>query len=274
MGAANQSQSDSTEALLRVVNLSKRYVRGGYLSRKRIEVEGLIRVNLEISRGSTLAVIGASGSGKSTLARCLAGLEEPSSGDIWFAGKNLASLDGHEQVLFHRQVQLIFQDPALSLNPRLRAVEIVSEPLHIAGLGTRQERLKRSLDLMEVVGLPAGWGSRFPPEFSGGQRQRLAIARALALEPRLLILDEAFAGLDLSTQAQIVNLLLDLQASRSLTYVWISHDLGLITHLADEVEVLHQGRIVEFSRNLDLMASPRTLPAQELVRASLAFQTP
>jgi ABC-type glutathione transport system ATPase component len=237
-------QPDASGVLLRAVSLSKRYVRGGRWSGRRCEVEALSSVDLEIRAGSTVALVGASGSGKSTLARCLACLERPDSGEIWFAEENLGRLTQRELVPFRRQVQLIFQEADASLNPRFMAVDIVSEPLLIAGLTTKRNRREHALALMEVVGLPAHLGSRRPFELSGGQRRRLAIARALALEPKVLILDEALTGLDLSTRAQIVNLLLRLQEICSLTYLFISHDSGLVARLADEVVVLDRGRIV------------------------------
>lgn len=241
----DSSQTGGRAVLLRAVNLSKRYIRGGWLSSRRSPVEVLRAVDLKIRAGSTVALIGSSGSGKSTLARCLACLEEQDSGEIWFAGKNLAKLTRRELLPLRRQIQLIFQEPCASLNPRFTAVEIVSEPLLIAGVGAKRGRRERSLELMDLVGLPAYLGSRLPFELSGGQRRRLAIARALALEPKLLILDEALTGLDLSTRAQISNLLLKLQEICSLTYLCISHDFGLVTHFADEVAVLDEGRIVE-----------------------------
>lgn len=244
MRTDTSAKAGETGLLLRAVRLSMCYSRGGWLSRHS-HVNALRGVDLEIRAGSTVAVIGASGSGKSTLARCLACLEEPDSGEIWFAGKNLARLGQWELVPFRRQIQLIFQEPDASLNPRFTAVEIASEPLLIVGLGTKRERRDRALALMDLVGLPAHLGSRLPFELSGGQRRRLAIARALALEPKLLILDEALTGLDLSTRAQVSNLLLKLQELYSLTYLCISHDLGLVTQLADEVVVLDEGRIVE-----------------------------
>jgi len=238
------SQYDETGVLLRAAGLSRRYTRGGWMSRRR-QLEVLRAVDLKIEAGSTVALIGASGSGKSTLARCLACLEEPDSGEIWFAGQNLARLRQRELAPFRRQIQLIFQEPDASLNPRFPAVEIVSEPLLIAGLGTKRKRREQALELMELVGLGAHLGSRLPGELSGGQRRRLAIARALALQPRILILDEALTGLDLSTRAQISNLLLRLQEVCSLTYLCISHDFGLVSHFADEVVVMDNGRIVE-----------------------------
>lgn len=254
-----------TETLLRVAGLSKRYTQGGWLSRT--QVQALSDVELTVRPGSTLALIGASGSGKSTLARCVAGLEKPDAGEIWFAGKNLAALGERELVPFRRQIQMVFQDPTASLNPRFSAVEIVSEPLLIAGT-MKKERRERALELMKVVGLSPDWGKRLPYEFSGGQRRRLTIARALALEPKIIILDEALTGLDLSIQAQISNLLLELQEARSLTYLCISHDLGLVAQLADEVAVLHQGKVVERAKTAELLLNPRSAQADALLGAA------
>jgi peptide/nickel transport system ATP-binding protein len=238
------SKAGGTEMLVRAIGLSVRYVRGGWLSRRR-SVEALRAVDLEIKAGSVVALVGVSGSGKSTLARCLACLEEPTSGEIWFEGENLVGLSQTELVPFRRKTQLIFQEPNASLNPRFTAVEIVSEPLLIGGLGTKRERRERALALMDLVGLPAHLANKLPLQLSGGQQRRLAIARALALKPKLLILDEALTGLDLSTRAQISNLLLKLQELYSLTFLCISHDFSLVTHLADEVVVLDGGRIVK-----------------------------
>ena len=256
------SKAGETETLLRASRLCVRYTRGGWLSKRR-PVEALHGVDLEIKAGSVVALAGVSGSGKSTLARCLACLEKPTSGEIWFEGKNLVGLKQKELVPFRRKIQLIFQEPNASLNPRFTADEIVSEPLLIAGVGTKREQRERALTLMDLVGLPAHLGSKLPFELSGGQQRRLAIARALALEPKLLILDEALTGLDLSTRAQISNLLLQLQELRALTYLCISHDFSLVTHLADEavvladeVVVLDGGRIVE-GRAPELVASSR-----------------
>jgi ABC-type glutathione transport system ATPase component len=238
------SKAGETETLLRASGLCVRYTRGGWLSKRR-PVEALRGVDLEIKAGSVVAVVGVSGSGKSTLARCLACLEKPASGEIWFEGRNLVGLSQQELAPVRRKIQLIFQEPNASLNPRFTAVELVSEPLLIAGVGTKREHRERALTLMDLVGLPAHLGSKLPFELSGGQQRRLAIARALALEPKLLILDEALTGLDLSTRAQISNLLLQLQELRTLTYLCISHDLSLVTHLTDEVVVVDGGRIVK-----------------------------
>jgi ABC-type glutathione transport system ATPase component len=252
------SKAGGPEMLLRASGLSVHYKRGGWLSRRR-PVEALRCVSLEIKAGSTVALVGISGSGKSTLARCLACLEKPTSGEIWFGGKNLVRLSHKELAPFRRQIQLIFQEPNAALNPRFTAVEIVSEPLLIASLGTKRGRRERALTLMDLVGLPAHLGSKLPCELSGGQQRRLTIARALAVEPKLLILDEALTGLDLSTRAQISNLLLKLQELYSLTYMCISHDFSLVTHLADEVVVLDGGRIVEGGAP-ELVASSRPSP--------------
>jgi len=256
--------------LLRVIGLRKLYLRGGAWAGNRVQVAPLQGLDLEIQAGTALALIGASGSGKSTLARCMACLEAPDSGEIWFEGRNLSTTGRRELPHFRRQIQMVFQDPALSLNPRFTAAEIVSEPLLIAGLGTKRERTDRAIGLMTFAGLSADAAHRRPGEFSGGQRRRLAIARALATEPKLLILDEALAGLDLSTQAQIANLLLEIQKARALTYVWISHDLRLVARLAREVAVIDKGRIAERSSTRELFANPQSRPAQILVEAAWA----
>ncbi len=242
--------------LVCVQGLSRSYVQRRGLSRETLRVQALDNIDLTISQGTTLALVGQSGSGKSTLARCLALLEQPSSGSIWFDERNLLSLSAQELMPIRRQIQLIFQDPGSALNPRFSAEEIVAEPLVIHGCGTSKQRRARALTLMEQVGLSPDWSHRNPAEFSGGQRQRLAIARALALEPRFLILDEALSSLDLSVQAQIINLLLELQAAKSLTYLYISHDLALAGHIADEVAVMHEGRIVERANPSDLFTNP------------------
>jgi ABC-type dipeptide/oligopeptide/nickel transport system ATPase subunit len=209
----------SCEPMVRVQGLSKRY-RG---------VQALDNVALEIGEGAAVALVGPSGSGKSTLARCLAGIERPDAGEIRIGG----------------EVQLVFQDAAGTLNPRFPAGEIVAEPLRIRRTGSERERHRRALELMEQVGLPAEWAVRQPGELSGGQRQRLAIARALAPQPRFLILDEALSGLDLSIQAQILNLLYDLQQRHGLTSLHITHDTEAAASIADQVLTLRGGRLAE-----------------------------
>jgi ABC-type oligopeptide transport system ATPase subunit len=264
--AADISMS-MTPSLIRTQGLSKTYFQQRALSRKKFVIRALEGIDLSVRAGSTFALVGESGSGKSTLALCLARLEQPTAGKVWFDGQDLLGLEGRELLRVRRQIQLIFQDTAAALNSRLSAEEIIIEPMLIHSAGTHAERRNRAVELMEKVGLPAAWLMRRPYEFSGGQRQRLAIARALALQPRFLILDEAFAGLDLSVQAQIVELLQGLQAANGLTYMFISHDLSLMGTIADEVAILHQGQIVEQGSPVDLFSRPRHPQTQALLEA-------
>jgi len=247
--------------------LRKSYMQHQGVFARAVRLRILDRVELEIRPGTTLALVGESGSGKSTLARCLARLERIDSGEIWFEGREVTSLRGEPLRLLRREIQVVFQDPASALNPRFSVAEIVEEPLVIQGICSGRERRRRALDLMEQVGLPRVVSGRLPLELSGGQRQRLAIARALALEPKFLIFDEALSGLDLSIQAQLINLLLDLQASRSLTYLFISHDLGVVAGIADDVAVLHQGKIVEKARAADLFRGAQQPIARSLLNS-------
>ncbi len=271
MTTSNHSSSD----LVRVRGLSKRYGGGpSLLRRSRTIVEALDHVDLTMRSGVSLALVGESGSGKSTLARCIARLEEPSSGEIWFDGENLRSLKGAQLLAFRQKVQLIFQDPATALNPRLAAAEIVAEPLTILRWGGREQRRRRALELIEQVGLSPRWGDRLPFEFSGGQRQRLALARALVMDPLLLILDEALSGLDVSVQAQMIALLLELQSERKLTYLYVSHDLGLMRQLADQVAVMYQGRVVEQASVSELFGNPRHAHTRALIAAIPPAEAP
>jgi peptide/nickel transport system permease protein len=229
--------------LLQTEELVQQYWSGNALGRRAL-IRAVDGISLAICPGKTLALVGESGSGKSTLARCIAGLERPSAGRIWFDGIELTALDEKSLRLMRPQMQLIFQHPVSSLNPRFTALEAVSEPLLVQGkLGSREIR-ERAFSLLERVGLSRDMPVRKSTEFSGGQRQRVAIARALALQPKLLILDEVMSALDCSVQAQIANLLLDLQSSLGLTYLFITHDLSMAAHLADEIAVMDQGRIV------------------------------
>ena len=237
--------TSSPKTLITLRALSKRYEQRRWFSPATFVVQALDNVDLTLNEGATLALVGESGSGKSTLARCLALLEAPSGGEIWFEGTNLLQLTEPQLRVVRPRIQLIFQDPSTALNPRLKVADIIAEGLDIHRYGTKTERRDRALQLMEEVALSPLWRERLPLELSGGQRQRLAIARALALRPRVLILDEAFSGLDLPVQAQVVKLLLDLQKRWKLTYLFISHDLGLVGSIADEIAVLYQGRLVE-----------------------------
>jgi ABC-type glutathione transport system ATPase component len=245
-----------TEVLVCVRGLSKRYVQKRPFSGDKFAIEALRDVNLTIRRGATLALVGESGAGKSTLVRCLALLETPTRGEIEFDRVNLLALDGEELFRAHRQIQLVFQDPTSSMNPGMTAAEIIAEPLLIQRDGTKADRRRRAIDLMEDVGLPRASADQRPPEFSGGQRQRLAIARALALQPKLLILDEAFSNLDLAMRKSLLQLLRNLQAAHGLTYLHVSHDLRMMADWADEVAVMYEGRIVEHRRTEELFTHP------------------
>ena len=256
-----------SQPLLEVRNLNKIYVQHRWFPGKRFRVKALDNVSLTIPQGSTLALVGESGSGKSTLAKCCTMLEEPDSGEIYFEGSNLAVMSQQELRQRRPQLQLIFQDAATAFNPRFSAAEIIAEPLVIQRRGSDGKRRKRALELMEQTGLPVEAAGRLASEFSGGQRQRLAIARALTLEPKCLILDEALSGLDLPIQRQIVRLLLELQARASLTYLFISHDLGLMAQIADKVAVMHQGKIVEERTPADLFSKPQHAHTQALLAA-------
>ena len=216
-------EGEKMDRLLIVEKLAKRYERTSVLGAKILALQD---VSFSVGRGSTLALVGESGSGKSTLALCIACLEPPTSGRIAFDGKEIAALDEKQLREVRPQIQLVFQDPARSLNPRFSAIEIVSEPLIVQARLNKREGEDRARDLLAQVGIPQVKASQKAEEFSGGQRQRLAIARALSLEPKLLILDEALSALDCSVQAQIANLLLELQASLGLTYLFITHDLA------------------------------------------------
>src|ERR1700737_4855636 len=232
------------EPVIRVEDLVKRHADRG-LGRRVPGFRAVDSVSFSIFPGSTLALVGESGSGKSTLAQCLACLERVTSGRIWFEGRDLAALEEKELRAVRPRLQLVFQDPANSLNPRWTVGEIVAEPLLVRGGTAKRERDARAAQALERVGLAAEYLERRPRELSGGQRQRVAIARALVLEPRLLILDEVLSALDCSIQAQIANLLVELQRAYGLAYLFITHDLRMAAHLADEIAVMSQGKIVE-----------------------------
>jgi ABC-type dipeptide/oligopeptide/nickel transport system ATPase subunit len=223
---------------------------------KRLELLALDNVDLTIQRGQTLALVGESGSGKTTLAMSLVGLERLDSGEIWFEGRNLLAERAGRKTRVGSEIQLIFQDSAGALNPSMSAAQIIEEPLLISRQGNSLERSRLALEMMDKVSLPSKWKDRLPHQFSGGQRQRLAIARALVLKPKLLILDEALTGLDLSIQGQIINLLLDLQALEILSYLYISHNLELAAQVADEIAVMCQGRIVERANQSEFFSHP------------------
>ncbi len=258
---------DNAEPLLIVDNLGKVYTRRGVRGTKR-EVIALQGVSFAIRPESTLALVGESGSGKSTLAFCLACLERPTSGRIVFQGKEITALDEEQLRAVRPQIQLVFQDPVRSLNPRFSALDLVNEPLLVQGRVNKREREDRARTLLAQVGLPQEKALQRAEEFSGGQRQRLAIARALALEPKLLILDEALSALDCSVQAQIANLLLELQSSLGLTYLFITHDFAMAGHLADEIAVMERGKVVEQGAADRVLREPQNEVTRRLIAAT------
>ena len=254
------------EPLVRVENLVKYYSKKKFVGSGE-QVRALDGVSFLIFRGTTLAIVGESGSGKSTLAFCLACLEGPTSGNIWFEETDLGGLKEKDLRVVRPQIQLIFQDPANSFNPGWRVLEILTEPLRVQGTLGHDEMKSRARVLLEQVGLPPRLEEKLPSELSGGQRQRLAIARALTLGPKLLILDEALSALDCSVQAQIANLLMDLQASLGMTYLFISHDLAMAGYLADEIAVMSRGQIVEQGAPEGVLTQPESRITRELLAA-------
>src|SRR5438552_1746178 len=257
---------------LRVCGLTKHYVRRSGILRGRVPVAAVQGVDFEIPPGKTLALVGSSGSGKSTVARCVTRLEKPDAGQIWMGGTDISWLGNRDLRPYRSEIQMIFQDAVTSMNPRLSAAQVIEEPLLIQGRGSKEDRRSRAQEMMREVGLSPNSGDRSVMEFSGGQRQRLAIARALVLQPKLLVLDEALSGLDLSTEAQIINLLLDVQAAHSLTYLFISHDLPLMARLADTIAVMCNGTIVEQGPKSQLLSNPSHPETKSLLLPAKIFQ--
>jgi peptide/nickel transport system ATP-binding protein len=260
------------QPVLRVSALSKSYRRRGGVWRRSEVVVAVSDVEFEIFAGQTLALVGSSGSGKSTVARCVTRLEKPDAGQISLEGTDITRLDSRALRSFRPKLQMVFQDAATSMNPRFTAAEVIEEPLRIQKQADKSARRTRAEELMQEVGLSPRWADRSAMDFSGGQRQRLAIARALALKPALLVLDEALSGLDLSTEAQIANLLVDLQAAHSLAYLIISHDLALIARLADMIAVMAHGRIVEQGPADEVIASAGHPETRALIESTRAAQ--
>lgn len=219
-------------------------------------VKAVDGVSFDIFAGETLGLVGESGCGKSTVGRCILRLIEPTSGEVWFENTNVLSLSKKELRPLRREMQIIFQDPYASLNPRLSVLSIISEPLKIHGIGNKSEQKDRVAELLRKVGLDADYMFRYPHEFSGGQRQRLGVARALALNPKLIIADEPVSALDVSVQAQVVNLLQDLQSEFGLTYLFISHGLAVVEHISNRVAVMYLGKIVEIAEAAELYENP------------------
>jgi oligopeptide/dipeptide ABC transporter ATP-binding protein len=254
-----ETNQDQSEILLSVRNLVKTFpIKGGLLGREIASVKAVSNVSFDIRKGETLGLVGESGCGKSTLGRCLLRLIEPTSGQVLFKGADVTKLGTSELRKLRRHMQIIFQDPYASLNPRMTVEEILGEPLDIHGLAkTRDARRKRIFQLLELCGLRKEAISRYPHEFSGGQRQRICIARALAVEPEFIVCDEPVSALDVSIQAQIINLMQDLQKELGLTYLFIAHDLKVVEHISNRVAVMYLGKVVEMAQAEELYVSPR-----------------
>ncbi len=253
--------------LVDVRHLSKRFVRRRGLFAPATVLTAVDDVSFTIAEGETFGLVGESGSGKSTTGRCLLRLIEPTRGDVFFRGEDVLALSRRRLREMRRHMQIVFQDPYASLNPRMRAGHIVAEPLDIHRVGTRAERRDRVAELLALVGLDPSQQTRYPHEFSGGQRQRIGLARAIALHPSFIVADEPVSALDVSVQAQVVNLLMDLQARFHLTYLFIAHDLRLVEHLCSRVGVMYRGRIVEMGTTRAIFRSPQHPYTQALLSA-------
>lgn len=262
-----------TDHLLEVKSLKKYFpIRAGFLRRVVGHVKAVDDVSFHVRRGETLALVGESGCGKTTTARCILRAVNPTSGQILFrTGKDqivdVAALPKRELRPLRRQMQMIFQDPYSSLNPRMTLLDIIGEPLLVNGVGNAGERQDRVAELLKVVQLPAEYMRRYPHAFSGGQRQRIGIARALALNPSLIVADEPVSALDVSVQAQIVNLLLELQEELNVSYIFVAHDLSVVKHMSDRVAVMYVGRIVEVADTQTLFHSPQHPYTEALLSA-------
>ncbi|WP_143416067.1 dipeptide ABC transporter ATP-binding protein [Geobacillus sp. E263] len=247
-----------SEPLLQVKGLKKYFpITGGVFGKKIGEVKAVDDVTFTVYKGETLGIVGESGCGKSTTGRMLLRLIEPTEGSIVFEGKEVTKLSKSELRKMRRDMQMIFQDPFASLNPRHTVEKILEEPLVVHGIGSKEERKKRVQEMLEVVGLGRYHAKRYPHQFSGGQRQRIGIARTLMTNPKLIIADEPVSALDVSIQAQVLNLLEDLQKEFGLTYIFIAHDLGVVRHISDRVGVMYLGRLVELADSDQLYESPK-----------------
>jgi oligopeptide/dipeptide ABC transporter ATP-binding protein len=260
--------------LIEVTDLKKHFpIRKGILGRAAGHVHAVDGISFTIGEGETLGLVGESGCGKTTVARTILRLIEPTSGQIKIRGQEIGGLSKTEMRPLRRQMQIVFQDPFSSLNPRIRVGKIVGEPLMVHGVGDKAERAERVAKLFERVGLRPGQMNNFPHQFSGGQRQRVSIARALALDPRFIVADEPVSALDVSIQAQVINLLMDLQRDLGLSYLFVSHNLAVVEHISHRVAVMYLGRIVEYGDKAALFANPLH-PYTEALLAAVPLPDP
>jgi oligopeptide transport system ATP-binding protein len=263
-----QRREFMTEQLLKVENLKKHFpITGGILGRPVSSVKAVDGVSFTVNKGETLGIVGESGCGKSTTGRMLMRLIDPSEGKVTFEDRELTSLSNSEMRKIRREIQMVFQDPYASLNPRHTVEKILEEPLKVHGMGSAKERKKRVHELLNIVGLSSYHAKRYPHQFSGGQRQRIGIARALMTKPKLIIADEPVSALDVSIQSQVLNLMQDLQKEFELTYIFIAHDLGVVRHISDRVGVMYLGKMVELSDSEKLYDKPLHPYTQALLSA-------
>jgi len=259
---------NKNEVLLKVVDLKKYFpIRRGLFQRHTGDVKAVDGISFKVYRGETMGLVGESGCGKSTLCRTIIRLHKPTAGSVIFEGKDLSQLAGDELRDIRRRLQMIFQNPYASLSPRMKVRGIIGEPLEIHRAARGQEKEDRIAGLLELVGLPPAFMNRYPPELSGGQRQRIGIARSLALNPEMVICDEPISSLDVSIQAQVVNLLEDLQEELGLTYLFIAHDLSMVRHISDRVAVMYLGKLMEIAAKEELFDKPYHPYTQALMSA-------
>ena len=250
--------SEDKKVLLEVQKVKKEFVTSKSLTGKPVKiVHAVDSVDLTIYEGETIGVVGESGCGKSTLGRCILQLIKPTAGHVLYRGEDITKLNKEQMRQMRRKMQLIFQDPYASLNPRMTVLELIMAPLEAFGIGTMEERVQRVKEIMELVGMPENMMNRYPHEFSGGQRQRIVIARALVLNPEFVVCDEPVSALDVSVRAQVLNLIQELKKKKHLTYMFISHDLSVVKYISDRIAVMYLGRIVEIAEKNELYNNPQ-----------------
>ena len=250
--------SEDKKVLLEVQKVKKEFVTSKSLTGKPLKiVHAVDSVDLTIYEGETIGVVGESGCGKSTVGRCILQLIRPTAGNVLYRGEDITKLNKEQMRQMRRKMQLIFQDPYASLNPRMTVLELIMAPLEAFGIGTMEERVQRVKEIMELVGMPENMMNRYPHEFSGGQRQRIVIARALVLNPEFVVCDEPVSALDVSVRAQVLNLIQELKKKKHLTYMFISHDLSVVKYISDRIAVMYLGRIVEIAEKNELYNNPQ-----------------